>query len=85
MQEMSWVRESSLWQIAVDEGRDEGREEGRLSEARRLVISLASERLGLPDLSTRSQVEVIDDLDRLERMVRRTFTAGSWQELVATT
>lgn len=76
LQGMIRWRESGAYQIIV--------EEGRLSEARRLVMSLASERLGEPDSATRGQIEAIDDLDRLERLVRATFTTSSWQELLAT-
>jgi hypothetical protein len=88
MQGMSWVRESSLWSIAVDEGiergLERGREEGRFVEARRLVLEWGAERLGPPDTTTRESVERIVDLERLERLIRRSFTAASWHELLAT-
>jgi predicted transposase YdaD len=87
MQGMSWVRESSLWQIAVDEGvekgREEGREEGRIEEARRLVLELGAERLGSPDQAVLNAISRIDDHDTLKRLLRDSFTAVSWQELLA--
>jgi hypothetical protein len=75
LREMRTFRDSVAAQILV--------EEGRLEEARRLVVSLGSDRLGPPDTPTREMIERIDDLDSLERLIRRTFTAPSWQELLA--
>jgi predicted transposase YdaD len=87
MQGMSWVRESSLWRIAVDEGRQEGREEGRevgrLEEARQLVLEFGAERLGPPDQYARSIIERLDDHEQLKRLIRDSLTATSWQELLA--
>jgi len=76
---MSWVRESSLWQIAVDEGR----EEGRLEAARQLVLEFGAERLGPPDEAVRRTLDAISDHDELKRLLRNSFTATSWQELLA--
>ena len=75
-QDMSWLRESSLYQIAVAEG--------RVEEARRLVVELGAERLGPPAQAVVDAIERIDDHDELKRLIRRTFTASSWQELLAT-
>jgi hypothetical protein len=83
MQGMSWVRESSLWQIAVDEGRELGREEGRLEEVRRLVIHFGARRLGPPDQLICDMIGHLDDVATLERLIERTFTAASWQELLS--
>lgn len=80
---MRSFRDSVAYQILVDEGREQGREEGRVAEARRLVLALGAERLGPPDEATLQAVESIPDLDRLERIVRRSFAATSWQELLA--
>jgi hypothetical protein len=75
IQEMTWVRESSLWQIAVDEG--------RVDEARRLVLELGAERFGPPEQAVVDAIARIDDHDGLKRLIRDTFTASSWQELLA--
>lgn len=84
---MRSFRDSVAYQILVEEGREEGRaagrEEGRVAEARRLVLTLGAERLGPPDAAASQTVESIVDLDRLERMIRRSFTSASWQELLA--
>ena len=72
---MRSYRDSVAYQILVDEG--------RVAEARRLVLALGAERLGAPDGATLQAVESIAALDRLERIVRRSFVAASWQELLA--
>lgn len=86
-QDMSWIRESSLYQIAVAEGREEGRDEGRelgqLEEARRLVLELGAERLGPPEQEAVHAIGRLDDHEELKRLVRNSFTASSWQELLA--
>ncbi|MCC6176418.1 MAG: hypothetical protein IT305_14015 [Chloroflexi bacterium] len=81
MHRMSWIRESSLYKVAVEEGREVGREEGRLTEVRRLVLDLGADRLGQPEPSARRAIDAIDDPERLERMLRRLFTAATWEEL----
>jgi hypothetical protein len=80
MQGMSWVRESSLWQIAVEEGR----EEGQPDHARRTVLGLGADRFGTPDVATRATIESIDDLGALDRLLHRILTATSWQALLET-
>jgi hypothetical protein len=72
---MSWWRESSTYQAAV--------EEGRLVEARRLVRELGTEKFGAPDATAVRMLERIDDLDALERLLRRILIASTWQELLA--
>jgi hypothetical protein len=76
LQGMIRWRESGAYQMIL--------EQGQLSEARRLLLTFGTQRLGQPDSTIREQVEAIDDLDRLERMVGRAFTTLSWQELLAT-
>src|SRR6185369_16837808 len=82
-QDMSWIRESSLYQIAVAEGGEEGREIGHLEEARRLVLELGAERLGPPDKAVRTTIQGQGDHEELKRLLRNSFTVSSWQELLA--
>lgn len=87
MQEMSWIRESSLYRVAVAEGREEGRElgqaQGRIDEARRLLLELGAERLGPPDPTVVASIQTVSDLATLERLLRGLFTASSWPELLS--
>jgi predicted transposase YdaD len=80
-------REEGL-QVGREEGLQEGREEGlqygQISEARRILLRLATARFGEPDESTLRTLESIDDLDRLERITDRILAASSWVELIAT-
>lgn len=68
---MSWLRDTPLYQVAVEEGREQDR------------IELGSERLGPPEQAVLDIVGRIDDHEKLKRLLRDSFTASSWQELVA--
>ena len=87
------MRESSTYQMILDEGRGEGRVEGRaegeavgrIGEARRIVLRLGSQRLGAPDAATVATIEAIDELDALENLIARLLTTRSWRELLGDT
>jgi predicted transposase YdaD len=74
------------WQEGRQEGRREGQQEGRqegyLAEARRIVFLLGENRFGPPDLQTRTTLESIDDVVRLENMSVRVLRAKSWADLL---
>ncbi len=80
---MSLITESSYVQLLLNKGREEGLQYGQISEARRILLRLATARFGEPDESTLRTLESIDDLDRLERSVDRILAASSWVELIA--
>jgi hypothetical protein len=70
------MRESSGYQIILDEG--------RVEEAQKIIRRLASKRLGSPDQTAESTLRAIDDLERLERISDRLNEAADWQDLLAT-
>jgi predicted transposase YdaD len=84
------MKESSVYQEILKEGRDEGleigREEGRaqgtLQGERRLLLRLGRARLGEPDARTLSALEQITDAERLEDLAVRLAEVETWQELV---
>ena len=76
---MSWMRESSMYEAIVGR-REREVQEGRLSEARRLVLAVGTDKLGAPDAATVNALDAIDDVERLERMIRRILWASSWRE-----
>jgi predicted transposase YdaD len=88
------MKESSTYQAILEEGREKGREEGReqgreqgraegaVVEARKLLRLVGDEALGEPDPETVAAIERLGDLGRLEGLVKRVRTAGSWQELL---
>lgn len=78
------MRESSTYQLILDEGRAEGHAEGRASEARSLLLLLGTRKLGAPDDGIRTSFESITDVARLERMGLRLLDASTWSELLAT-
>jgi hypothetical protein len=74
------MRESSTYQAILDEGR----EEGELRQSRKLLLRLGRRKFGAPEPAVEAAVQVIADLDRLERMSDRIFDATSWPDLLAT-
>ena len=76
------MKESSTYQLILEEGRVEGRHEGALAEAKKLLRLQGDDAFGPPDARTASQIERLDDLERLEQMLKRMRSAGSWQELL---
>jgi hypothetical protein len=70
------MRESSGYQIILDEGRTE--------EAQKIIRRLASKRLGSPDEAVELTLKAIEDIERLERIIDRYNDAADWQDLLAT-
>jgi predicted transposase YdaD len=70
------MRESSGYQIILDEGRVDGMQA--------VIRRLGCKRLGSPDESAESTLRAIDDLERLERISDRLYDAADWQDLLAT-
>jgi hypothetical protein len=82
LQGVMGMKESTTYQAIVAEGLAEGLAKGRVEGARRLLAVLGGEHLGEIDSHTRSALEEIDDLDRLERMAKGLLKAKSWQDLL---
>jgi hypothetical protein len=62
--------------------RCDGREEGSLAEAKRLVLLLGENRFGPPDSMTKTAVESIHDVKRLEEMGVHVLDVASWTDLL---
>jgi len=65
-----------------EKGRTEGRVEGRAEGERSALLRLGTRRLGLPDPATLARLQGITDAARLDVLVDRILTAGSWDELL---
>ena len=82
------MRESSTYQMILDEGRAEGEARGeargRLEEARRMLVLFGTPRLGQPDDGTLAALAAIGEPERLERLGERLHAVDSWAELLAT-
>ena len=76
------MRESSTYQAILEEGRTEGRTEGAVAEARKVLRSQGDDAFGPPDARTAAAIDRINDLGRLEDLLKRLRTAGSWKELL---
>jgi hypothetical protein len=70
------MRESSAYQLILEEGATE--------QNQKIVLLQGRRRFGEPDEATRAAVQAITDLTRLERLSERMFDAGSWEELLKT-
>ena len=68
------MKESSTYQAIV--------EEGAVAEARKVLRLLGDDAFGRPDRPTAEIIERLDDLTRLEELLKRVRTAGSWHELL---
>jgi hypothetical protein len=66
----------------VVEGYDMGRTEGQILEARRLVLRMGEKRFGPPNEQTRARIAAITDLERLEFLFEKFFTASDWENLL---
>ncbi len=72
----------STSQAKLQKGRVQGRAEGAVAEARRVLRLLGEDAFGPPNIQTAAQIARLDSLGRLEELLKRVATAGSWQELI---
>jgi hypothetical protein len=77
------MKESSTYQAILEEGRQEGRTEGAVAEARKALRLVGDGTFGEPDARTAAAIERLAELGRLEELLKRIPTAGSWQELLS--
>lgn len=76
------MEESTTYQAIIAKGRAEGRVEGQAAEARKILLRQGTKRFGSPDARTRSAIEAIADVDRLEQLTERLLDVSSWDELL---
>jgi predicted transposase YdaD len=80
------MKESSTYQAILAEGRAEGRTEGRtegaIAEAKRVLRLQGDDAFGPPDARLAAAIERLNDLTRLEELLKRVRTAESWQQLL---
>ncbi|MCI0456620.1 MAG: hypothetical protein L0Z62_06530, partial [Gemmataceae bacterium] len=70
------MQESDTYLMILDEGKEK--------QAKTAILLFGEERFGPPDDSIKAQVERVTDLERLNRMIRRSATAAGWQEILDT-
>lgn len=84
------MRESSIVQEFLEEGRREGIQTGIQSgihtgsamEARRILLRLGTARLGKIDTQVQAYLETVTEIEDLERLVIAVASAQSWLELL---
>lgn len=76
------MKESTTYQAILAEGRAEGRAEGAVAEAKKVLRLQGDDAFGPPDPRTARLIEALDELARLEELLKRVRTAASWQELL---
>jgi hypothetical protein len=59
-------------------------DEGQEKAFRKIILGQGEDRFGAPDESVKASVNDITDLNRLERMARRTPKAASWRDILET-
>jgi hypothetical protein len=57
----------------------------RLAEARHILLDLGQEQFGPGDETTLGTLNAIEDVQRLEELIKRVLKVGSWQELLQPT
>ena len=70
------MRDSDTYMAILDEGKEE--------QAKKDILFLATRKFGTPDEATSAMLAGITDLDRLDRIFRRSLDALSWQDLLDT-
>jgi predicted transposase YdaD len=86
-QEVFRMKESSTYQVILEEGRREGRIQGaerQMNHSRELLLRMGTEHLGEPPAAATAAVAGISDLARLDRMTLRAPKAASWDDLLQT-
>jgi hypothetical protein len=73
-QEVLGMEESTTYQAII--------RKGRLSEARQILFDLGQERFGPGDEATVRKLNAIEDVRKLEELIKRVLDVGSWQELL---
>jgi predicted transposase YdaD len=81
------MKESSFYQMILEEGRAEGKvkgiAKGEVDEARRILLRLGQKRLGPPDPPTIEKIEGVERVERIESMIEGLPDVASWEELLA--
>jgi hypothetical protein len=77
------LKDSSFYQVLLEEGREIGKRQGEIKGIRRFLIRQGRIRFGRLPKATRAAIEAIDDPDRLLRLSERLLNATSWDDLLA--
>ena len=76
------MRDSSVYQMILAEGRAEGETMGELNALRRVLLRLGKQRFGPLWPEDEAVLNSITDPARLERMIEYLFQAANWNDLL---
>jgi len=88
------MEESTTYQAIIEKGIQkgiemanekaiaQGKEEGKREEARRMLLLLGENHLGLASSEVIATIQGINDLERLHQLALRVGQVGSWEELL---
>ena len=79
---MNILKESSFSRPYFEEGEKVGEKRGGIAVAKKIVIDLGQERFGRLNKATRAKIESIDDLERLEALIKKALKVASWADLL---
>ena len=83
-QKVTGMEESTTYQWIVQQGREQGRVEGELAGRRDTILVVGTHRFGSPDELTRAELQAVNEVPRLKRLLERIMHVSSWQELLLT-
>jgi hypothetical protein len=79
------MKESTTYQAIVEERRVEGsargRAEGAVAELKKMLRTIGEQAFGEPDAATLAAIEKLNNLERLEDLLKRVYTADDWADL----
>ena len=81
------MKESSFYQMILDEGRADGVAQGMAQganrEAKRILLRQGERRYGPPDPETVAAIERMGGVEVIETLIDRVTEAATWAELLA--
>jgi hypothetical protein len=83
LQGVRGMNESTTYQAILAEGEARGGAEGLLRDARKIPLRTGTKRFGAPHAASKAKVESMSDMDRLEDLIDRVGSAGTWHELLS--
>ena len=76
------MRESSTYQLIVEEGLAKGLAEGQTKGRREDILKLATKRFGEPTIEIRDALSGMKDIAQLDSLMDRLLDASSWDDLM---
>jgi predicted transposase YdaD len=76
------MEESTTYQAIIEEGKMQGRQEGAVEEARKMLVLIGAQHLGVPSRSAKAAIDRLDRVEKVEELGGRVLQVLSWEELL---